>query len=181
MADIKTDKVFGILAEFDSPKSLIKAAENIRDKGYLHFDVYTPFPVHGMDDAMGMSPSNLPWIVLVCGGIGLLAGFGLQTWVATTAYPLIISGKPLFSYQAFVPVIFELMVLFSAFATVFGMFALNKLPQHYHPLFKVSSFSSATSHGFFMMIESSDNLFKQEQVQNELSSLGGYNIECVEE
>jgi hypothetical protein len=173
--------VFGILAEFDSPSSLLKAAEKVRDKDYQYFDVFSSFPIHGMDAAMGLKASKLPWIVFIGGLFGLLFGFGLQTWVATTAYPVIISGKPLFSYQAFIPVTFELMILFSAFGAVFGMFALNRLPQHYHPLFKVSSFSTVTSHGFFLMIECKESQFDNNQVQNELKSYGGYNIEVVED
>ena len=173
--------VFGVLAEFESPAALMKAAEKVRDKGYDYFDVFSPFPIHGMDAAMGLKPSKLPWIVFLGGSFGLLFGFGLQTWVSTTAYKLIISGKPLFSYQAFIPVTFELMILFSAFATVFGMFALNRLPQHYHPLFTVDSFAKVTSHGFFLMIESKSKLFDSNDVQRELVSYGGYNIELVED
>ena len=124
-----------VLAEFDSPKSLYHVAQKVRDEGYTKWDAFSPFPIHGMDGAMGLKESILGWIVVIGGAVGLSFGFGLQTWVATTAYKIIVSGKPLFSYQAFVPVTFELMVLFSAFAAVFGMFILNRLPQHYHPLF----------------------------------------------
>tara|TARA_B100001113_G_scaffold345564_1_gene335348 strand:- start:846 stop:1418 length:573 start_codon:yes stop_codon:yes gene_type:complete len=174
-------EVFGVLAEFESPSALIKAAEKVRDQGYQYFDVFSPFPIHGMDDAMGLKPSKLPWIVFLGGAFGLSFGFGLQTWVSTTAYKLVISGKPLFSYQAFIPVTFELMVLFSAFATVFGMFALNRLPQHYHPLFTVDSFSKVTSHGFFLMIESHSDNFECSEVQRELKSYGAHNIEIVKD
>ena len=128
-------QLFGVLAEFDSPKSLYHVAQKVRDEGYTKWDAFSPFPIHGMDGAMGLKESILGWIVVIGGAVGLSFGFGLQTWVATTAYKIIVSGKPLFSYQAFVPVTFELMVLFSAFAAVFGMFILNRLPQHYHPLF----------------------------------------------
>ena len=124
-----SNKMFGTLAEFDSPKSLMHAAEAVRDAGYKKFDVYSPFPIHGMDDAMGLRPSIMGWLVLGGGITGLLAGFGIQTWVSIFGYKLIISGKPFFSYQAFIPVTFELMVLLSAFGAVFGMFILNKLPE----------------------------------------------------
>lgn len=180
-SDVKKQSVFGILAEFKCPASLLKAATQIRDKGYDHYDVYSPFPIHGMDDAMGLKPSKLPWLVFCGGAFGLCFGFGLQAWVSTTAYPLIISGKPLFSYQAFIPVTFELMVLFSAFTTVFGMFALNKLPQHYHPLFTIDSFSRATSAGFFLMIENRSDRFDVEHVKKDLEYAGGFNIEQVVE
>lgn len=173
-------KLFCVLAQFDSPKSLYHAAEKVRDSKYTHFDVYTPFPVHGMDQAMGIKPSKLPWIVLVGGAIGLSVGFGLQTWVATTAYPLIIGGKPFFSFQAFVPVTFELMVLFSGISTVFGMFALNKLPKHSHPLLRNDSFRTATSHGFFLGIESTDPAFDADSVTSFLRETGATSVEKVE-
>jgi hypothetical protein len=179
---IKTSvETFGILAEFSSPSTLMKAAEQVRDKGYQYFDVFSPFPVHGMDSAMGLKASKLPWIVFVGGMFGLVFGLVLQWWVATTAYPMVISGKPLFSYQAFVPITFELMVLFAAFGAVFGMLVLNGLPRHYHPLFKITSFLSVTSHGFFLMIECKDKQFNSDQVHGELKSYGGYNIEIVKD
>ena len=113
-----------ILAEFKNPSDLLHAANECSNKGYKVFETYSPFPIHGMDDAMRLKPSNLAWIVLAGGTFGLVGGFGLQTWVSAFAYKIIISGKPFFSYPAFVPVTFEIMVLFSAFATVFGMFFL---------------------------------------------------------
>eukprot|EP01043_Picozoa_sp_COSAG02_P082877 COSAG02_NODE_21010_length_806_cov_1.360679_1_plen_126_part_10 len=115
---------YGVLAEFANPTELLLAAEKTKAAGYKHFETFSPFPIHGMDDAMGLKPSILGWIVFCGGTIGLSAGMGLQTWAQVVAYPYIISGKPLFSYPAFVPVAFELLVLFAAFATVFGMFAL---------------------------------------------------------
>ena len=114
------NKVYGILAEFKSPLSLLKAAKQVNLAGYTKYDTYTPFPIHGMDDAMGLRPTIMGWLVLGGGITGLTVGFGIQTWVSIYGYKLIISGKPFFSYPAFVPVTFEIMVLFSAFATVFG-------------------------------------------------------------
>jgi hypothetical protein len=173
--------LFGVLAEFDSPKSLFHAAEKVRDAGYSKWDTFSPFPVHGMDRAMGLKESILGWIVAIGGATGLLVGFGLQTWVATTAYKIIVSGKPLFSYQAFIPVTFELMVLFSAFSAVFGMFILNRLPQHYHPLFNNPRFSTATSHGFFIAIEAIDPKFNQSDVEQFMKSSGAIHTEIVED
>lgn len=171
---------FGILAEFDSPKSLLHAAEGVRDSGYKKFDVYTPFPIHGMDDAMGLKPSFMGWIVLLGGTTGLLVGFGLQAWVSTAAYKLVISGKPFFSYQAFIPVTFELMVLLAAFAAVFGMLFVNRLPQWYHSLLKVDDFRKVTSHGFFLCIESSDHQYNSDEVVAFLSKIGGKHIREIE-
>lgn len=173
--------LFGILAEFDSPATLLRAAEEVRDAGYKNFDVYSPFPIHGMDAAMGMKPSFIPWIVLCGGATGLLFAFTLQSWVATAAYRLVISGKPFFSFQAFVPVTFELMVLFSAFSAVFGMFAVNKLPEWYHPLHKMKMFKTATSHGFFLAIESTDKHFNSASTSAFLKKIGGTNVSEVEE
>jgi len=171
----------GVLVEFSSPGTVYKAAETLRDAGYKGFEVYSPFPIHGMDGAMGLKPSPLGWIVLCGGTCGLLTGVGLQTWVATSAYKLIISGKPLFSYPAFVPVTFELMVLFSAFSAVFGMLVLNRLPQHYFPYFKSRNFAKVTSHGFFISIDALDPLFDRHTVTEYLSKMGGQNIEFIEE
>ena len=175
------NKVYGILAEFKSPLSLLKAAKQVNLAGYTKYDTYTPFPIHGMDKAMGLKPSPLGIFVFCGGAFGLLVGFFLQAWVATQAYPLIVSGKPLFSFQAFIPVTFELMVLFSAFTTVFGMFIMNRLPSHYHPFFTSNSFSKATSHSFFMGIEVDTDNFDINDTKKFLTKIGGFNLEVIEE
>ena len=126
---------FGLLAEFEGPGPLLHGCEQVRDAGYTKWDAHSPFPVHGLDRAMGMRPSVLPWIVLILGLGGAVGAMLLQWWVATTAYPLVISGKPFFSWQAFVPVTFEVGVLIAAIGAVFGMLILNRLPMHFHPLF----------------------------------------------
>ena len=172
-------KTFGILAEFSDPTALMAAAKAVHDAGYDKFDVYSPFPIHGMDTAMGLARSKVPYIVLVGGTFGLLFGLWLQTWVATSAYRLVISGKPFFSYQAFIPVTFELMILCSAFAAVFGMFATIGLPEWHHPLLNEPSFKKVTSHGFFLAIESSDKKFNSDSVKTLLTSLGGTEIKEV--
>jgi len=168
-----------LLAQFKDPESVVHAVEKVRLAGYTQFETYSPFPIHGMDTAQGLKPSGLAWIVLCGGATGLLTGFALQTWVATTAYKLTISGKPFFSFQAFVPVMFELMVLFSALSAVFGMFFLNRLPKWYSPLFKSSHFKAVTSHGFFIAIEGSDGQFELEKTQRFMQELGGFNLEVV--
>jgi hypothetical protein len=173
--------VYGIIAEFKNPGDLLKAAKATQTEGFKKYDAFSPFPIHGMDDAMSLEGSKLGWIVLCGGAFGLSLGLGLQAWVATTAYPLVISGKPLFSYQAFVPVTFELMILFSAFSAVFGMFALNKLPEHYHPLFTSKNFAKVTSHGFFIGIEANDEKFDVKASADFLKKIGGENIEVIED
>jgi hypothetical protein len=176
-----SEQVHSILAEFKDPGALLKAASDTLKAGYKSFETYSPFPIHGMDDAMGLGASKLPWIVLCCGALGASGGFALQTWVATSAYRLTISGKPFFSYQAFVPVTFELMVLLSAFGAVFGMFALNKLPQLYSALFKSQNFSKATSHGFFLEIQAQDPKFNEATTAEFLKSIGGIQIEVIKD
>src|SRR5437870_3661418 len=106
--------IYGMVAEFDTPAELIHACESVRDKGFKYWDAHTPFPIHGMDEAMGLGPCIVPWIVL-CGGIaGFTAGLSLELWVNLIAYPLVIAGKPYNSFPAFMPVAFELTILFSA-------------------------------------------------------------------
>lgn len=167
-----------ILAEFASPNDLLKAAKKVANLGFSKYDTYSPFPIHGMDDAMKLPHSKLGWIVLVGGTIGLLGGFGMQTFMSLD-YPIIISGKAFFSYQAFVPVTFELMILLSAFATVFGMFHLNRIPQHYHPIFKSENFRKVTSHGFFLAIESEDPAYCRDEITDLFKQLNGTNIEVI--
>ena len=169
-----------LLAEFENPNKLLKAAEKLSDCGYSAYDVYSPFPIHGMDDAMKLKHSKLGWIVLCGGTFGLLLGFLMQTFMSLD-YPLIISGKPFFSYPAFIPVTFEIMVLFSAFSTVFGMFALNKLPQHYNPIFKSDYFRKATCHGFFIGIDSNENGYDREKLRSLLSEIDAKHIEVIED
>jgi hypothetical protein len=174
-------KLYGLLAEYKDPGALIRAAEKLRDAGYKEFETYSPFPIHGMDPAMGIKDSILGWIVVACGTTGLLTAIALQTWVSTSAYRIVTSGKALFSFQAFVPISFELMVLFSGFGAVFGMFILNGMPQLYHPLFKKSRFNTATSHGFFVTVEATDSRFSLDGTARFLQEIGGIAVVVVEE
>ncbi|NDC82371.1 DUF3341 domain-containing protein [bacterium] len=176
-----TNKPFGLLAEYKTPGELLHAAERLRDAGYKQFETYSPFPIHGMDNAMGINDSILGWIVVTCGATGLLSAIALQTWVSTSAYRIVTSGKLLFSFQAFVPVCFELMVLLSGFGAVFGMFFLNGLPQLYHPLFKKPTFRTVTSHGFFVTVESTDPRFSIDDTARFLHETGSTAVEVVEE
>ena len=171
---------FGMLAEFATPAELYHACEGVRDAGFTKWDAHAPFPVHGLDKAMGLKRSPLPWIVLGMGLTGLAAGFGLQWWVHTTAYPLVISGKPFFSWPAFIPITFEVGVLFAAIGAVFGMFALNRLPMHRHPLFRSRVFEHATDDAFFISIESWDPRFDPSGTRTLLESLGARNVELLE-
>jgi hypothetical protein len=170
---------WGALAEFESAAAIFQACEKTRDAGFTKWDAYTPFPVHGLDDAMGLKPSFLPWIVLVIGLSGTTLAVALQYWVHAHAYELVISGKPLAAWPAYVPIIFELSVLFSAFAAVFGMLAINKLPMLNHPLFNSRRFERVTDDRFYIAIESDDPKFGDD-VFKFLEGLGATHVEYVE-
>ncbi len=172
---------YGILARFDGPASLLAASERVREAGYTRWDTHTPFPVHGLDRAMGLRPSVLPWIVLVLGLGGAAGAMTLQWWVSAVAYPLVISGKPFFSWQAFVPVTFEVGVLMAALGAVVGMIGLSRLPMHHHPLFESSEFERASDDGFFLSIESWDPKFDVAQTRQLLESLGAAHVETVDQ
>jgi len=171
--------LFGALAEFATPAELYNACEGVRDAGYTRWDAHAPFPVHGLERAMGLRASRLPWIVLVMALGGAAAGMGLQGWVSTIAYPLVISGKPFFSWPAFVPVTFELAVLGGALGAVFGMFAMNQLPTLHHPLFSSKRFERASDDGFFISIESWDPQFDSGRTVDLLRQLGAREVELV--
>lgn len=169
-----------IMAEFADPGSLLQAAEKARDAGYKEFDCHSPFPVHGMDRAMGLSRSPLAKLVFIFAMSAVGGMIALTYYVSVIAYPLVISGKPLFSYVAYAPPIFASGVLTGALTAVIGMLALNKLPMPYHPLFNSSSFSKVTDDGFFVTIQSNDPQYDEAKVKSFLTSIGGKNIEVIQ-
>lgn len=166
-----------VLAEFDGPAALLHAAEKLRDAGYTKFDCHSPFPIHGMDAAMGERRSPLAKIVFVIAMSAVVGMIALTYYVSVIAYPLVISGKPLFSYVAYAPPIFAIGVLTGALTAVFGMLALNKLPMPYHPLFNSENFARVTHDGFFVSVPSEDA--KYSESQSFLASISGKNIEVV--
>ncbi len=170
---------FGVLAEFESPRDLMQACEKVRDAGFTRWDAHSPFAIHGLPRAMGLRPSRLPWLVLVMGLGGAIGAMGLQWWTSAVSYPLVISGKPLFSWQAFVPITFELGVLGGAFGAVFGMFALNQLPTLFHPLFGSKRFERVTDDGFFISIEAWDPKFDVKSTREFLTGLGATHVELI--
>lgn len=172
-------KLFGILAEYPHPGALMTAAKKVAQAGYNKFDVYSPFPIHGMDDAMGLKPSKLGWIVFLHAILGFTAGISLIIYTMVIDYPINISGKPLLNLPAFVPVTFELTILLSAFGAVFGMFFLNGLPKHHNPLFNSERFKGVTNDKFFVCIEAGDSLFNEEKVMKVLKDAGATHIEHV--
>lgn len=166
-----------IVAEFDDVASVKRAATAVRDAGYQRFDVYSPFPIHGIERAMGVRPTHLPWIVLACGLSGTGLALLLQWWTNAVDYPFSISGKPLFGIASSIPITFEVTVLLSAFAAFFGMFVLNRLPEHHHPLFDLARFRRATDDGFFLAIEAGDARFDAARTRALLESLSPHPVE----
>lgn len=172
-------KVVGVLAEFPNPGILLEAARSVREKGYRRFDTYSPFPIHGMDEAMGLGNSKLGYLVFIGGLAGGGLGYWLQWWTGAVDYPLNISGKPFFALWPSVPIIFELTILLAAVAAVFGMFAFNKLPRLYNPLFNIERFAGASDDQFFLQIEARDGKFDREQTAAFLEGLGALHVEPV--
>ncbi len=158
----------------------MKAGIAMRDKGFKQFDCHSPFPIHGMDSAMGLKRSPLGYIIAFFAIVGGIIGLGLQTWVHLIEYPLILSGKPFFAWQAYIVVTFALIILFGAFGAVFGMLGLNKLPRYHHYLFYSDKFKKFSDDGFFVSIGSDDKLFDKIETFDFLQSIGGKNVEVLE-
>jgi hypothetical protein len=171
--------LFGILAEFSGTDTLLKAAADIRESGYRKFDCYSPFPVHGMDQAMGLGRSPLGYLIGIAGVSGLVGITGFIWWVSAVDYPLVISGKELFSFQAFVPPIFAVTILVSAIMATLGMLALNRLPRLHHPLFDSEIFTRVTDDGFFVCIEADDAKFDRDRTAEFLKSIGATTVEII--
>jgi hypothetical protein len=173
---------YGVVGEFETPDQLLVAAAKARDAGFREMDAYTPFPLEGLDEAMGLGRTKVPLLCLIGGLLGGLGGFGFQYWVCVIAYPLNIGGRPLNSWPAFIPVTFELTVLGASLFAVFGMLALNKLPQPHHPLFNVDRFQKhASDDRFFLCIESTDPKFSVDETTRFLQSINALNVTEVED
>ncbi|MEX2214738.1 MAG: DUF3341 domain-containing protein [Phycisphaeraceae bacterium] len=172
-------ELYGLLGEFEEVTAVVAAAKVFRDEGFTEWDVHSPFPIHGIDKAMGAKPTILPWLVLIGGVLGLIAGIVLSWWTNAVNYPYLISGKPQWSFAANVPVIFETTVLFAAFTAGLGMLVLNKLPLLYHPLFKSRRFRRVTSDRFFIVIEAHDPKFDLARVKDLLKASGAKGIEEI--
>jgi hypothetical protein len=174
------EKSYGLIATFDTPAALMHAAEQVRDAGYRKWDCITPFPIHGMDKAMGVGRSRVPRISL-CGGItGFCTGMIMIWFMDKFDYPLIVGGKPLFSPLFAFPVSYELTILFTAFATIGGMFILNGLPMHYHPVLNYDHIRRGTDDLFFIVIEKADPRFNPENTRALLEKIGGRAIAELE-
>lgn len=171
---------FGLVGYFDTPAQLYSACEALRDAGLRKFDAHTPFPVHGLEKAMGVKASKLPWIVLPAGIVGGVLAFLFQSWAMGVDYPLIIAGKPYFALPAYIPVTFEVTILFSALATFVGTWALNRLPAFYHPVFRHPDFGRATDDKFFISVEASDPKFDADAIRRLLANHGVQELQEVQ-
>jgi hypothetical protein len=178
--EARTPKLYGLMAEFDSPDALVEAARRTQALGYRKFDAYTPFPIEELHEAMDAHRTAVPLLVLLGGIVGGLGGYGLEYWVSAVAYPLNIGGRPFHSWPAFIPITFETTVLVAALTAVFGMLALNRLPEPYHPVFNVPRFALATRDRFFLCIESADPKFDASATRRFMENLGPREVTDVE-
>lgn len=179
-AHITAKTEYGVIARFSDPGALLTAAEKVREAGYTKFDCHSPFPIHGMDKAMGLRESKVGLISGACAAFGFAVGLWLQWWTSTIDYPLVIAGKPFFSYQAYVPVTFGLTVLFGALGAVLGMFHVNRLPQLFHGVFHSDNFAKFSDDGFFVSIDREDPKYDRRATIEFLASIGGTESEVLE-
>jgi hypothetical protein len=176
---MKSSVIYGLMAEFEDPTSLVAATERAHREGYRRMDAYSPFPIEELHDALVSKHTKLPLIVLIGGLIGCIGGYTLEYWSSVIAYPLNIGGKPLHSWPAFIPVTFECTILAAALSCVLGMLALNGLPMPYHPVFSVPRFALASRNRFFLCIESTDPKFDIDATRHFLDSLNPREVSAV--
>jgi hypothetical protein len=170
-SDSRSSILYGLMLECESAEALIRAAEKAHAEGYRRMDGYSPFPIEGLNEALGARPTRLPRLVLAAGILGFCVGFGMQYYSSVIDYPLNIGGKPLNSAPSFIPVAFELTILFASFAAAIGMLWFNGLPQPYHPVFHVDEFERASRDGFFLCIEADDPKFDRKKTETFMRSL----------
>ncbi|MGB5809589.1 MAG: DUF3341 domain-containing protein [Polyangiales bacterium] len=178
------------LAQYDTPNAVAKAAMKVRDAGYQKWDCHTPYPLHGLDEAMGLKPTKIGIISFIFGMLGVgtavLMIQYMNNWQINFldigwGYPLVVGGKPPGAFPSMVPIMFELGILFCGFSTLFGLFGIIKLPRHNHPIFESERFEAATDDKFFISIEAGDQKFDLEQTKALLDSTGASYVELVEE
>ena len=174
-------KAYGIIAEYDTPADIMHAAEKIRDAGFRKWDVFTPFPIHGMDHAMGLKNSKVGWFGFLGGVTGYTTGMLMIWWMNAVDYQVMIGGKPMFSPFAAFPPSYELTILFTAFGSIGGMMFLNKLPRLHHPLLKHGRFEQVTHDKYFLVIETADQKYSDTETRKLLEATGSKHIEMVEE
>jgi hypothetical protein len=176
-----SSKVYGIMAEYTTPAGAMHAAEKVRDAGFRRWDVFTPFPVHGMDKAMGLKNSKVGWFSFIGGVTGYTTGMLMIWFMNAFDYAILVGGKPMFSPFSAFPPSYELTILFGAFGAIGGMLFLNRLPRLHHPLLKNRRFALATHDRYFVVIETSDPRFDEVETRKLLEAAGSRSIELVEE
>jgi hypothetical protein len=168
---VVSKQLYGVMAEFDNPTSLVNAARAAREKGYRKLDAYTPFPIEALHEVLHLHRNKLPLIVLIGGLLGGIGGYLLQYYVTVWHYPINIAGRPLHSWPAYIIITFEMTILLASLSAVLGLFALCGLPQPYHPTFNVPRFAMASNDRFFLCIEAADPLFDARQTAQFLEGL----------
>ena len=174
-------RLVGLLAEFDGVDALLAACRTVRDSGYEKWDSMSPFPVHGIDRAMGIRRTILPRLVFLGGLTGALAGLAMQTWMNAVDYPFLVSGKPYFSLPAQIPIIFEVTILLSALTAFGGMIFLNGMPRFYHPVFRSARFRRVTTDRFYVFVEAADPRFDEQRTRRMLEELGSIAVQDIHE
>ncbi len=172
--------IYGLAAEFETPEQILDASHKAREAGYTALDAFSPMHVEGLAEAIGFERTRLPLLVLIAGICGMLFGFFLQYYANVFSFPLNIDGKPHNSWPSFIPITFELTILFAAIMATFGMLALNGLPRHYHPMFNISRFALASDDRFFLCIKSKDALFDLAKTKQFMESLNPVSLHEVE-
>ncbi len=178
---MSTSSKWGLLAQYENPAAVYHACEKVRDAGYQQWDACTPFAVHGLDKAMGLKPSKLPWAVLSVGLVGSVFMLFFESWTAGNAYPIVVGGKPLFSLPAFVPIWYEITVLSSCVTAFLSNWIFSGLPKPYHPAFASRAFARVTDDKFFIMVEAADPKFDLAKTGALLKETGATLVEELEE
>lgn len=174
-------KAYGVVAEFDSPDQLLRAAKKVREAGYREIEAYSPFPIHGLSDTVGFKDEKVPWIVFMGGVLGASVGYSLQYYTSVIDYPMNVGGKPLNSLPMFFPITYELTILLASLSAVFGMLALNKLPQPYHGVFNTPNFERASQDKFFLAVEAKDEKFDETETVQFFETMDANNVSLVME
>ncbi len=176
-----TPPIHGLMAEFESAEQLVEAARQAHEAGYRRMDAYTPFPVHGLREAMGVRKTRLPWLVLAGGAVGFIAGYGMQYFAQVIHWPINIGGRPLHSWPNYIPIVFEMTVLVASLTAFLSVVIINGLPRPHHPVFNVDKFDRASTDRFFLCIEADDPKFDTESTRLFLQELKPASVSVVEE
>lgn len=173
--------LYGLLAKFETPEALVAASQRVYEAGYRKFDAYSPYPVQGLSNAMRLKPSPMPYLILAGGLLGGIAGFAMQTYATVIDYPMNIGGKPLFSWPAYIPITFEMIILLAAVTGVLALFFFTRFPQPYHPVFRSEDFNQhASQDAFYLSIEASDAKFDLQQTQRFMQEAGAVQVSEIE-